>query len=528
MLAGAGSVASGQDARAIGAPIVLAHEPPFRIGDAEFSPATREVLFKAERSIVEPRVMQLLVALHRAGGAVVGKDDLAILCWEGRIVGEDAINRVVSRLRAVAEKQAGGQFRVETITKVGYRLVPASEGAQPLDGNSADASQSPLRIGRRQLVIGASAAAVVGAGGVGWALLHKNTMPPQARMLVDNARKSLRQGSLDTPANAIGILREATQLAPDSAEAWGLLAFAYMVEATAESVQAAISLQARGFAAIKRAFALEAYQADALAAQLFTIPKYRNWLHFEQASRAALHRHPRHPELMLHLGDILGQVGRTREALALYDAAVPQMPLSSKVLAERPILLWTLGEIEEADAAVQSASELLPRNLEIWTTRLFYLAYNSRGAEAAAMLADASSRPLGIEDFDLGIIKLEIDALTSRDQALVRRAIEAAHNAAMSGRGFVVYGAVFAAFVGALDEAFGLLNALFFNRGFKIPDVYFSRGNAPYVGHEPSTGFLFTSAMSSFRRDPRFAVLTRDLGLDDYWARTKSRSKLVA
>jgi hypothetical protein len=34
--------------------------------------------------------------------------------------------------------------------------------------------------------------------------------------------------------------------------------------------------------------------------------------------------------------------------------------------------------------------------------------------------------------------------------------------------------------------------------------------------------------MSSFRRDPRFAVLTRDLGLDDYWARTKSRSKLVA
>ena len=58
--------------------------------------------------MIEPRVMQLLVALRRANGAVVSKDDLGQLFWEGRIVGEDAINRVVSRLRAVAEKQAGG------------------------------------------------------------------------------------------------------------------------------------------------------------------------------------------------------------------------------------------------------------------------------------------------------------------------------------------------------------------------------------------------------------------------------------
>jgi DNA-binding winged helix-turn-helix (wHTH) protein len=103
--------------------IVLAHERPFSIGQAEFRPATREVLFAGESSVIEPRVMQLLVALHRANGGVVSKNDLAMLCWEGRIVGEDSINRVVSRLRAVAEKQARGAFRIETITKVGYRLV---------------------------------------------------------------------------------------------------------------------------------------------------------------------------------------------------------------------------------------------------------------------------------------------------------------------------------------------------------------------------------------------------------------------
>lgn len=106
--------------------IVLAHEPPFQIGDAEFRPATREIRFGGRTSIIEPRVMQLLIALHRAGGAVVNKDDLLQSCWEGRIVGEDAINRVVSRLRSAAEKEAGGQFRIETITRVGYRLLSAS------------------------------------------------------------------------------------------------------------------------------------------------------------------------------------------------------------------------------------------------------------------------------------------------------------------------------------------------------------------------------------------------------------------
>src|SRR4051812_32920311 len=108
------------------APVILAHERSFAIGDAEFHPPTREVCFAGQRSIIEPRVMQLLIALHRAGGAVVNKDDLVQSCWDGRVVGDDAINRVVSRLRSVAEKKAGRQFRIETIAKVGYRLLSAT------------------------------------------------------------------------------------------------------------------------------------------------------------------------------------------------------------------------------------------------------------------------------------------------------------------------------------------------------------------------------------------------------------------
>jgi len=128
------------------APIVLAHERSFRIGDAEFHPATREVRFAGRTAIIEPRVMQTLIALQRAGGAVVNKDDLLRSCWEGRIVGDDAINRVISRLRGVAEKEAGRAFRIETITKVGYRLL--SSGAEALDVGIGAPALAGLTAGR--------------------------------------------------------------------------------------------------------------------------------------------------------------------------------------------------------------------------------------------------------------------------------------------------------------------------------------------------------------------------------------------
>lgn len=104
--------------------IALAHEPPFRLGPLLVEPAMRRLAHdEGGEEILEQRVMQVLVALARAGGAILSRDDLVRRCWEGRIVGDDAINRVVSRLRRSAQTIGQGSFRIETITKVGYRLV---------------------------------------------------------------------------------------------------------------------------------------------------------------------------------------------------------------------------------------------------------------------------------------------------------------------------------------------------------------------------------------------------------------------
>lgn len=102
-------------------PIDLAHISTFHLGEVEVRPASREMVLGEQREVLEPLVMQVLVALASASGETLSRDDLIAACWGGRAVTDDALNRVMSRLRALSRSIGG--FRVETITKVGYRLV---------------------------------------------------------------------------------------------------------------------------------------------------------------------------------------------------------------------------------------------------------------------------------------------------------------------------------------------------------------------------------------------------------------------
>src|SRR5438552_4047004 len=111
--------------------IDLAHEPDFMLGPMEVRPSLREVGGDCHRESIDRRVMQVLVALARARGGVVSRDDLIESCWDGIVVGDDAINNCISRLRKAAET-SGSVFSIETIPRVGYRLrIPEIAGAKP-------------------------------------------------------------------------------------------------------------------------------------------------------------------------------------------------------------------------------------------------------------------------------------------------------------------------------------------------------------------------------------------------------------
>src|ERR1700722_18213019 len=113
--------------------IDLAREVDFQLGGLRISPSTREVERDGQRETLEPRVMQVLVALYRADGGVISRDALIARCWEGRIVGEDAITRAIWRLRKLAEADGNISFTIETIPRVGYRLI----ASQPLAATEA-------------------------------------------------------------------------------------------------------------------------------------------------------------------------------------------------------------------------------------------------------------------------------------------------------------------------------------------------------------------------------------------------------
>jgi DNA-binding winged helix-turn-helix (wHTH) protein/Flp pilus assembly protein TadD len=530
MLAGAGGASPGlRLVRDEPERIVLAHEPPFRVGGAEFRPQTREVLFGGEVSIVEPRVMQVLIALHRAGGGVVSKDDLATLCWEGRIVGEDAINRVVSRLRSVAGKQAGGQFRVETITKVGYRLIEANGTAVERTGlDPRQRSPGLHALTRRQAVIGGSALGIAAAAGAGWTIFRGDLMPTEARSLLDGANRSIADCTPDQLSNAIGELRQATQIAPRNAEIWGVLAYAYMTLALVAPLPQRPALHERGSEAMRRALSLERGQPDALAANIVATRIFQNWYAVEQECRAALRIHPDHPRLLYALACKLLQTGRIGESLDALNNALDHMALSAPLAFWRSIMLWDLGRLEEADGAMAQAYALWPRQYAVWFTNIYYRMYNDKAAEAAAMVADIANRPIGIPDWNFDLVATQANALASGDSARIRDAVRASVESARLGSGFAENAAIYAGYAGDFDTAFRMFDALYFNRGLAIPDAYFSKEQGIYAGTERPTYHLFRRPLRALRRDPRFNRLTRELGLDDYWARTNSRALVIA
>jgi len=98
----------------------LAREARFTLGGLDVRPSTRELVADERREVLEPRIMQVLVALARRRGEVVSRGELVAACWGGRAVSEDAINRSISVIRRLAD--AHGGFRIETVARVGYRL----------------------------------------------------------------------------------------------------------------------------------------------------------------------------------------------------------------------------------------------------------------------------------------------------------------------------------------------------------------------------------------------------------------------
>ena len=506
------------------AAIILAHAAPFRLGAMEVRPGTREVIGPGAREVIEPRVMQVLVALALAKGEIVSRDDLIACCWDGRVVGEDAINRVISKVRKLCETVGAGTVRLETITKVGYRLVLD-------DGSLSALSPSPAaptpRFSRRALLAGGGGLLAIGGAASWFALRDDNGVPTEAEPYYSQGIEAMRIGLTEQNAQGIGFLRRAAEIAPQSAQVWGALAIAYQQSRNSLPPAEAEVARERARSAARRALELDADNAAAHAAMLMDMPMFGNWLAVERAALKASSLG------QFDAGGVLNflrwNVGRTREALAGFEQQGASDLMRPLVQYRYGVLLWTAGRLDEADRVTERALALWPRNFVVWFGRFWLLARTGRPQEALALSANRAMRPAGIPDWNFGVNELTARAFLTRASAAVAAALAAYRRAAPMGAGFAENAIQFAAPMGLLDEAFRIAEAYYFGRGFKIGTIRFTAQQASYTPRDRLvTHILFAPSTRSMRQDRRFPRLVEELGLVDYWRRSGTRPDTAA
>ncbi|HEY9138388.1 MAG TPA: winged helix-turn-helix domain-containing protein [Terriglobus sp.] len=100
-----------------------------------------------EEKHLEPKVMKVLLALAEHPNHVVSKEDLIAAVWPGTFVGDDVLTRCISVLRRVTQDDASMPHFIQTVPKVGYRLLaPILElPLQPVEEQIA-ASQMPALV----------------------------------------------------------------------------------------------------------------------------------------------------------------------------------------------------------------------------------------------------------------------------------------------------------------------------------------------------------------------------------------------
>lgn len=174
---------------------------PFKVGGAVVDPVSRDASWRGGKERLQPQTLKVLTALVSHRGEVVTRDELVQLCWDGRAVSDDVINRAVLLLRHLAER-AGG-FEIETVPRTGYRLV---EG------------QSLAGLPRKRLWLAGTAALVVGVAAIaGWTWFERPAasqgLPPTPNVLVtpfvaEGSDPLARQVALNAPISLSHMLSE--------------------------------------------------------------------------------------------------------------------------------------------------------------------------------------------------------------------------------------------------------------------------------------------------------------------------------
>ena len=155
---------------------------PLRIGEVEVYADSNEIHGVAGMVRLRPLLMQVLLRLATTPGVAVTREQLINDVWSRKIVNDEVLSRAIAELRIALDDDSREPRYIETLPKVGYRLVatvsrsPAATAiavadAQPRTPTDTTAATAESRRSRSWVnfgVLGALGLLVVAAATYVW------------------------------------------------------------------------------------------------------------------------------------------------------------------------------------------------------------------------------------------------------------------------------------------------------------------------------------------------------------------------
>lgn len=497
----------------------LSRAPRFSLGMLEVDPSTCRVRAGTKSEKLEPRVMRVLVALGESPGQVHSRDDLLSMCWDGQIVSDNAINRVISLLRKVLEEFGCGSVKLENITKVGFRIVVDKDAGAPRLDRTKEPANAVARNGWTRRTATGGMLAISAASAVtfvAWQRSGSHVPDPKAVDLYRRGQLLQKTGELGTMRQAMSFYEQAVTIDPQYADAWGALAIGYrhggdgFVKGPREAY-----LRLTRSAAL-RALALNPDQPDAHMALLSITSEFGHWLDREVQLRALVRRFPNYWYALARLDLLLQDVGRFDEAIAARQrqlALEPTIPFAWSMYVRA---LHFAGRDHEAEIALDQSFAKWPANAFLWLSRYSILIGGGRFVEGAAFARDPRSLPEALSGSEAAMFVEIADALA--DGPGRRKAAGRLTRSASIASDSIPFIAPLLFQLGAFDAAFACIEAFYFGGILNGKEV-----SPPDATTSRETALLFAPAVLEHRNNSRYVTLLERTGLERYWRLSGTR-----
>jgi tetratricopeptide (TPR) repeat protein len=365
----------------------------------------------------------------------------------------------------------------------------------------------------------ATGAVLAGAAALGGGLWWKEDAVSAESLELAEIRRTLLQGTPDQESAATTRLKSFLATHPKSADGWGLYAVAEYFQPRGPGPDASVVRNQRMTAAARRALALDPRQPDARTALASLASFTGRWTAAYRTIAPVYRDDPDRFFVNNYLASLFSQTGNAALSLRHTERALAAEKLAPPMWMLKAQALENLGRLAEAQAAIEEAYNIWPKQYAVWFTRLYLLGFNGRTAEALSMIASPSDWPIGISPDNQAFTRSQIVALGDRRPAAVEEALRRTRAMAPKGTGFAENAIVFMAALGMNDETFALADRYYFDANFIAGPARFSEEQRVY-NRTRMTSFLFRRSMIGTWRDPRFEALVGRIGLTHFWRDT--------